>query len=628
MLRPSGQAIKLLTVVWAAAANTVIAHPLGNNSITQFNIIYPYEDRVEVEYFVDFAELPSEQLLKDLDADQDGAESPQESEAWARQRIQSLLTELSVTFNGEPLPLAIKKKTTNDAKEQDWYSLSKFPGQLRGFWNVKFLARFQADYPPTVLKETNEIVYEDPTYPDTLGLRRILLDLSDEQKTKIEIVDKDVNLVEEEINPFAYEQYDPFNPPLEEVATYQFKIIGWQPPASTSAAVSPAAQTAGAVPLAGVQDDEAHEKFDAADRGSENAIVDILESPELNLWVLLTGAVVAIGWGAAHALAPGHAKTAVAAYLISQHGTFVHAVALALTVTFTHVFFVVLMGLIILGIGLQTGSTVQLWLGLISGALIAVMGAVLIFRAQTGRIGHHHHDHGAGHHHHHHDNEIPKSLGGWFRRLFSHAPPHLHTEPHHHHHDHDHAHPHTHEHHHHDHEHAHEHHHDHAHAHDHHHQHSHHHDHHDHSHPHDHTHTHDHPDDHPRPQANAGGITAKQIVLLGIAGGMVPCPAATGIMLAGISADRVVLALAAVGVFSIGLALMLMAVGVFALTSQRFAAKILQDETEDAKKGPSKMLTRYLPTASGMAVALLGSLISVHYAYMLATNKPLIPWLA
>ena len=49
------------------------------------------------------------------------------------------------------------------------------------------------------------------------------------------------------------------------------------------------------------------------------------------------------------------------------------------------------------------------------------------------------------------------------------------------------------------------------------------------------------------------------LLVLGISGGMVPCPTATLIMLAMIGLNRVLIGLYVIGVFSVGLALMLMA---------------------------------------------------------------------
>lgn len=75
-----------------------------------------------------------------------------------------------------------------------------------------------------------------------------------------------------------------------------------------------------------------------------------------------------------------------------------------------------------------------------------------------------------------------------------------------------------------------------------------------HSHGHDHAHSHD-----AQPFSRAG------IVALGLSGGLLPSPAALVVLLAGLSADRLALALALVGTFSIGLAAAVAAAGLAVL---------------------------------------------------------------
>jgi ABC-type nickel/cobalt efflux system permease component RcnA len=69
---------------------------------------------------------------------------------------------------------------------------------------------------------------------------------------------------------------------------------------------------------------------------------------------------VALGLGALHALAPGHGKIMMAAYLVSREGSARQAVALALTVAATHTAGVLLLGAV-LTITEVPSSTKQLW---------------------------------------------------------------------------------------------------------------------------------------------------------------------------------------------------------------------------------------------------------------------------
>jgi ABC-type nickel/cobalt efflux system permease component RcnA len=129
--------------------------------------------------------------------------------------------------------------------------------------------------------------------------------------------------------------------------------------------------------------------------------------------VLLFLLLAAFGWGAIHALSPGHGKSMVAAYLIGTRGTAKDAVALGATVTITHTIGVFALGLVTLALS-QYVLPEQLypWLNLVSGLLVLAIGAgVLRSRVRGakhahghGHGHHHHHSHG-GHHHHDHDHD-------------------------------------------------------------------------------------------------------------------------------------------------------------------------------------------------------------------------------
>jgi nickel/cobalt exporter len=114
---------------------------------------------------------------------------------------------------------------------------------------------------------------------------------------------------------------------------------------------------------------------------------------------LLVAVALAVFWGAAHALSPGHGKTIVAAYLVGSRGTPAHAALLGLITTAAHT-----AGVFALG-----GATLALsqwivpdrlypWLDLAAGLLVVGVGATVLLgrarhaRAHRGQHGHHHHD--------------------------------------------------------------------------------------------------------------------------------------------------------------------------------------------------------------------------------------------
>ncbi|UCD28872.1 MAG: hypothetical protein JSV03_17650, partial [Planctomycetota bacterium] len=241
---------------------------------------------------------------------------------------------------------------------------------------------------------------------------------------------------------------------------------------------------------------------------------------------------------------------------------------LAIVVTITHTALVVALGLIIWAYqetNPTLGARMQLWLGIVAGLLVAGMGAVLIWRALTGRIAPHQHDH--HHHHQHHDHR------SWFRKLFTHSHPDLPTQIHENKQDHNHHH-------------------------------------------------------HHQPIENKP-LTTRMVLVLGVTGGIVPCPTATIIMLLGIGANIILGALYAVGIFSLGMALTLMGIGFLALSSRKFASKVLSDSQHQGQlSGTGRhIMLQIVPALSGLVVVALGAAIAANYIYRINTGQPLISWL-
>lgn len=147
--------------------------------------------------------------------------------------------------------------------------------------------------------------------------------------------------------------------------------------------------------------------------GSENAtgktatdgFANILDDGDGVLLLLL---VAAFGWGAVHALSPGHGKAMVAAYLVGTQGKPRDAIALGGIVTATHTAGVFALGLITLALSQYVlPEDLFPWLNLVSGLLVVGVGASVLRRQLKKRKHHHHHHHG---HTHHHDEHATKGL--------------------------------------------------------------------------------------------------------------------------------------------------------------------------------------------------------------------------
>jgi nickel/cobalt transporter (NicO) family protein len=158
-----------------------------------------------------------------------------------------------------------------------------------------------------------------------------------------------------------------------------------------------------------------------SEHAAGDGLAGIFSSAAAGHGVLLFLLLAAFGWGAVHALSPGHGKAMVAAYLVGTRGTTRDAVALGLTVTVTHTIGVFALGLVTLALSAYVlPEDLYPWLNLASGLLVVGVGAaVLRGRARRARAHHHHQHHGHGHghghddhqHHHHHHPEPITSRG-------------------------------------------------------------------------------------------------------------------------------------------------------------------------------------------------------------------------
>ena len=100
-----------------------------------------------------------------------------------------------------------------------------------------------------------------------------------------------------------------------------------------------------------------------------------------------------------------------------------------------------------------------------------------------------------------------------------------------------------------------------------------------------------------RATEQTGGVSLRELCLLGITGGIVPCPAALVVLLSAFSLHRIGFGLFLITAFSLGLALVLVSVGLTMVYTKRFMASRMR---------MSGSLVRYLPLLSSAFMILLG----------------------
>ena len=250
-----------------------------------------------------------------------------------------------------------------------------------------------------------------------------------------------------------------------------------------------------------------------------------------NAWLFIPSAILL---GALHGLEPGHSKTMMAAFIIAVRGTIAQAVLLGLAATLSHTAIVWAIALGGMYFGQQwSAEASEPWMQLISGVLVIGVALWMLRRTSQNKAAcfHDHGDEGDGHDHHDH----------------GHA--HAHGTPAHAHHDHDHG------------------------A----------------------ACGHDHApaksavvapdaqDPHARMHAEqiqnrfAGRqVTTGQIVMFGLTGGLIPCPASITVLLLCLQLKKIALGAVLVLGFSLGLALTMVAAGVVAALGVKHMSKRLE----------------------------------------------------
>lgn len=120
-----------------------------------------------------------------------------------------------------------------------------------------------------------------------------------------------------------------------------------------------------------------------------------------------------------------------------------------------------------------------------------------------------------------------------------------------------------------------------------------------HSHNHPHSHNHDHSHSHAHPHSHSHD-SPPNLVALGIAGGLVPCPSALVLLLSAIALHQTAYGMALVTAFSLGLTFVLVAVGLSVVYSRRWFDQL--------PVNPS--ILRYLPIASAVMIMAIGAILT------------------
>ena len=331
----------LLLVLATAAPAT--AHPLGNFSVNHLSTVSISSDRVEVRYVLDQAEIPTVQ------------ERGLGRAEVLRRKLAEVRKDLALTVDGRRTAL----RTTGQPR-------LSFPSGAGGLATTRLELLFIA-----AVQSPSSVTLHDGTFAGRIGWKAIVAAAGEGT---------------------AVRTSTPTGDPTNGLRTYPKGLLQ-SPPDERDAnfSVTPGTGTL----VAPGEDRDAPADVHGSGEARADGLAALFEDAAAGQGVLALLLLAALGWGALHALSPGHGKAMVAAYLVGTRGGVRDAILLGATVTVTHTIGVFALGLVTLALS-QYVLPEQLypWLTLASGLMVVAVGAGVL-RSRLRRRGHHdHHHHG------------------------------------------------------------------------------------------------------------------------------------------------------------------------------------------------------------------------------------------
>jgi nickel/cobalt transporter (NicO) family protein len=351
----------LLAYGAALTASPALAHPLGNFTTNQLAQVRIDEGQARVHYVLDQAEIPTFQQIQRFDASGNGTIEGAERRPLLDSDLAEISSGLELTADGRPLRLGPPR----DAQ------LSFPPGQ-----GGLLLTRIEVDFTAHLSRDVRRVALVNGAFPGRIGWHAI------------QILPGSGTDVSSSV---------PATDPTDALRSYPQDLLS--SPADDLEASFEVRAGSGEVSAPPGLDGGASTENRALD-GFANALAGGDAHGLLILFLL----AAAFGWGALHALSPGHGKTLVAGYLVGSRGTPRHALILGLTVTATHTAAVFALGLVILAASEYVlPEDLYPWLGVASGLMVVAIGfTVMRSRLRRWRnLRSHPHGHSHGHSHGH-----------------------------------------------------------------------------------------------------------------------------------------------------------------------------------------------------------------------------------
>ena len=326
----------LITVI--VAGRPASAHPLGNLTVNTYAGIVVHPDHITIDAVLDLAELPTVPERAAITSDPVG---------YAARRCGELADGLTMTVDGNVAPLRVES------------SRSELRAGQAGLDTARIECAIRTDATGRLM------TMRDTNFGDRIGWREIT------------ITGDTMTVTSSAPSVSVSERLQNYPSEVRPLRVLEVTAVIARGGAAEITAASP-------------------DGFSTQVRGTDRltrTINGLIDDRQLSVGVGLLCGLIAFALGALHALAPGHGKTMMAAYVVGRRANRLRRILeLGLTVAVTHTLGVVVLGTVIWTSQAVAPDRILPWLTVASGLLVAATGVVLLVRrGLLGRSHSHHH---------------------------------------------------------------------------------------------------------------------------------------------------------------------------------------------------------------------------------------------
>lgn len=354
----------LTLTLFSLCPSLVRAHPLGNFTINHLAKVSASRSSLHVRYILDIAEIPTFQIMHQQAGDWDTAAM----QRWADSEIAVVQTGLKIDVDGTPVAL------------HPSHAHARLRPGAGGLPILRWVDEFTSPLQPG---STHRVTVDDQVYADRrIGWKDIVVGTQRE--------------------------------PTDELQRYPPALIGT--PRRINGATFAIAPT-GTVYAVIERTDTTPVVGALTSWVAPTVLSGMFSRPnQTPIFIFLT-VLAAFGLGSLHAIEPGHGKALLAFTLVGARATAKQALILAASLTFAHTVGVLILGGVLYFAAGFVSESIYPWITLISGVVIAVIGARTLARFVSSHraASHlHEHSHDGAHPHAHahgHDGETDSAHG-------------------------------------------------------------------------------------------------------------------------------------------------------------------------------------------------------------------------